>query len=148
QFLLSPAGRSQFSAHVTNYGFLTGARAVDPSTVEVTSSQGNALVPNALSIVYIVPPRVFQREGVQGLASQPVGTGPFTVAQWTADRIVLRRRAAGSWRGAPRVDEVQVTPLRDPAARLQALQSGQVDVAGGLDPDQLVGLRRQGFRVV
>ncbi|HEY4026522.1 MAG TPA: ABC transporter substrate-binding protein, partial [Candidatus Dormibacteraeota bacterium] len=148
QFLLSPAGRTQFSTHVTNYAFLTGATALDASTVEVTSSQANALVPNALSIVYIVPPRLFQEQGVQGFASHPVGTGPFTVAEWTADRIVLEKRAGGSWRGVPKVDEVQVTPLKDPAARLQALQSGQVDVANGLDPDQLVGLRKQGFRVV
>jgi peptide/nickel transport system substrate-binding protein len=148
QFLLSPAGRTQFSANVTNYAFLTGATALDASTVEVTSSQSNALVPNALSIAYIVPPRLFQEQGVQAFASHPVGTGPFTVAQWSADRIVLDKRAKGSWRGVPRVDEVQVTPLRDPAARLQALQSGQLDVANGLDPDQLVGLRQQGFRVI
>jgi len=148
RFLLSPAGRAQFAAHVSNYAFLTGASELDPATVEVTSSQANPLVPNALSIVYIVPPRSFQAQGVAGFAAHPVGTGPFTVSRWGADGIVLEKRGAGSWRGSPRVDEVRFVPLRDPAARAQALQSGQVDVANGLDPDQLDGLRRQGMTVV
>ncbi len=148
RFLLSPAGRTQFAAHVSNYAFLSGAAALDPTTVEVSSSQANPLVPNALSIVYIVPPRYFQEQGVTGFASRPVGTGPFTVSEWGADRIVLDKRKGGAWRGSASVDEVQVLPLKDPAARLQALQSGQVDVANGLEPDQLDGLRRQGFDVV
>lgn len=148
RFLLSPSGRAQFATHVSNYAYLTGASALDDQTVEVTSSQANALVPNALSIVYVVPPRYFQQQGVDGFAAHPIGTGPFTVSEWGADRIVLSRRTGGSWRGSPSVDEVQVLPLRDPAARLQALQSGQVDVADDLEPDQLDGLRRRGFGVV
>jgi peptide/nickel transport system substrate-binding protein len=148
RLLHSPAGRTQFAAHVSNYPFLTGASALDASTVEVTSSQANALVPNVLSIIYIVPPRYFQEQGVQGFSARPVGTGPFTVAEWGTDRIVLERRRSGSWRGTPSVDEVQVLALKDPAARLQALQSGQVDVVDGLDPDQLDALGKEGFTVI
>jgi peptide/nickel transport system substrate-binding protein len=148
RFLLSPSGRAQFATHVGNYAYLSGASALDDQTVEVTSSQANSLVPNALSIVYIVPPRYFEQQGVDGFAARPVGTGPFVVSEWGADRIVLAKRRGGSWRGSPGVDEVQVLPLRDPAARLQALQSGQVDVANGLEPDQLDGLRQRGFLVV
>lgn len=148
RFLVSPEGKAQFAAHTGNYTFLGGASAVDDSTVQVTSSQPNALVPNALSIVYVVPPKYFQQQGVQGFAVKPVGTGPFTVSQWASDRIVLTKRTSGSWRGVAKVDEVQFLPLKDPAARLQALQSGQVDIAASLDPDQLQSLKQQGYGVV
>jgi peptide/nickel transport system substrate-binding protein len=147
-FLLSPEGKAQFSTHVANYSFISGAAALDDRTVEITASQPNPLLPNAVSIVYVVPPRYFQEQGVQGFASRPVGSGPFTVSSWGAERITLDKRRSGSWRAAPGVDQVQLQLLKDPAARLQALQSGQIDIAGALQPDQLDSLRKQGYGVV
>jgi peptide/nickel transport system substrate-binding protein len=45
------------------------------------------------------------------------------------------------------IDRVELTPLKDPITRLQALISGQVDVTQGLSQDDLADLQEQGYRV-
>lgn len=148
QVLLSPDGRAEYAAHVSNYGSITSVTAADEATVEIVSSTANPLLPSAVSIVYIVPPRYFAEVGARGFASRPIGTGPYVAAEWGGDRITLTRRPGGSWRGPAGVDRVEFVALKEPAARVQALQSGQIDVAAELDPDQLQALGRQGFTVV
>lgn len=63
------------------------------------------------------------------------GTGPFEVSEWAkGDHVTLKKaRKANSPQGEARLDEVVFRTVPDPSARLQALRSGQVDVA--LHPD-------------
>lgn len=146
--LLSPDGRAQYAAHVSTYSSIESVVALDADTVEITSATASPLLPNAVSIVYIVPPRYFAEVGARGFASRPIGTGPYVATEWSADRITLTRRSGGSWRGAASLDRVDFVALKDPAARVQALQSDQIDVAAELDPDQLQTLGKQGFTIV
>jgi peptide/nickel transport system substrate-binding protein len=61
---------------------------------------------------------------------EPVGTGPFAVAEWVGgDRILLARTGA-YWRsGIPLVDEVHVSFLEDARERSRRLRLGMYDVA-------------------
>ncbi|MEQ9445485.1 MAG: ABC transporter substrate-binding protein, partial [Rhodospirillaceae bacterium] len=112
--------------------FITGARALDEDTVEFTTTAPHALLPRYMSFFYMVPPRHLEEFGAAGLANNPIGTGPFIVDDWMAERILLRANP-DSWR-APKVDRLEVLALPQSTSRLQALVSGRIDVALNLGP--------------
>jgi len=57
----------------------------------------------------------------------PIGTGPFMLQSWTpADRVVLVRNP-NYWGKKADLDRVILRPIGDVAARLQALQTGELN---------------------
>jgi len=144
--ILSEEGRATYSANANNYSYVDSVTAVDDTTVQIVTSAANALLPSAISIAYILPPAYFAEVGPEGFARQPVGTGPYVVSEWGDDKIVLQAWE-GSWRGKPGVDTVEYVNLPDPAARVQALQSGQINVAQSPSPDVAQSLTDDGFTV-
>ncbi|WP_116086166.1 ABC transporter substrate-binding protein [Tropicimonas sp. IMCC34011] len=98
--------------------------AVDPATVRVTLSQADGAFPfkMAWGDAVIVAP-----ESAGTLASAPVGTGPFELADWTqGDRVVLKA-FADYWGEAPALDEATFRFIPDSNAALAAMLSGGVD---------------------
>jgi peptide/nickel transport system substrate-binding protein len=94
---------------------------------------------------------IYPREAVDTLKSAPVGTGPFTVAEWVrGDRIVLKRFAGYHTKGLPRVDQVTFRFIPDPNAALAALKAGDIDASlFGLGPEHVADLRKDGrFEVI
>jgi len=87
----------------------------------------------------------------------PTGTGPFMFEEWQrGDRLVMARNP-DYWGEAPgNVETLIFRPIADPAARLQALQSGEIQGYDLVDPqdyptidddDQLQLLNRPAFNV-
>ena len=75
---------------------------------------------------------MFSSTGVDDLANDPVGTGPFEVASLTrGDSLELAARE-GYWGQAPGVSEVTLRYFDDATALTNALVSGGIDVIGNL----------------
>lgn len=127
------------------FDFIAGARALDDDTVEITTTAPHALLPRYMAFMYVAPPRHLAAHGAAGLASDPVGSGPFVVEDWLAERILLRANPT-SWR-APKVDRVEALALPKATTRLQALASGRIDVAINLGPDDEPNMTAQGLRL-
>ena len=89
---------------------------------------------------------IYPREAVDALKSAPVGTGPFTVADWVrGDRIVLKRYADYHVKGRPRVDQVTFRFIADPNAALAALKAGDIDASlFGLGPEHVADIKKDG----
>lgn len=64
-----------------------------------------------------------------------VGTGPFIVAQWDVNSEVILERNPDYWGEQPQVDRFVWRNIVDANSQLQAVQSGEADVAFSLDPD-------------
>jgi ABC-type transport system substrate-binding protein len=65
-----------------------------------------------------------------GIATAPVGDGPFTLASYVPDSHVNTVRNPGYWDAADiHLAKLNVTQITDPQQILAALQSGQVNVA-------------------
>jgi peptide/nickel transport system substrate-binding protein len=120
--------------------------APNPYTVRVTlqAPDGTFLfsLANPIAEVVIMPKGLAEEQG--GTITKPVGTGPFQFVEWAPDRyLVVKRFAAyASWPGRPSgfagakvpyVDEVRFIPIKDTAVRANALATGDVDIADGLD---------------
>ncbi|HUF94156.1 MAG TPA: ABC transporter substrate-binding protein [Candidatus Limnocylindria bacterium] len=94
---------------------------------------------------------LYPREAVGTLKSAPVGTGPYTVAEWVrGDRIVLARNPHYHVKGLPRLDRVTFRFIPDPNAALAALKAGDIDASlFGLGPEHVADLQKDGrFTVI
>jgi len=94
---------------------------------------------------------IYPREAVESLKAQPVGTGPFMVADWVrGDRIVLVKNKDYWQKGLPRLDKVTYRFIPDPNSALAALKSGDIDVSAfGLGPENVDALKKDGrFQVI
>jgi ABC-type transport system substrate-binding protein len=57
------------------------------------------------------------------------GTGPFTLESWEPQRAFNLVKHAGYWKpGQPYVDRVEIMPILDDGARVDALLSGELDL--------------------
>jgi peptide/nickel transport system substrate-binding protein len=89
---------------------------------------------------------IYPREAVDALKSGPVGTGPFTVADWVrGDRIVLKRYGDYHVKGLPKLDQVTFRFIADPNAALAALKAGDIDASlFGLGPEHVADVKKDG----
>jgi peptide/nickel transport system substrate-binding protein len=78
----------------------------------------------------------FKPTGTFG-TEHPIGTGPFKFESWTrGDRLVLVRND-DYWGEKPALERVIIRPIADNAARLQALQNGEIDGYDLVEPQDV-----------
>jgi peptide/nickel transport system substrate-binding protein len=122
--------------------FIASARAIDARTVELTTSRPAPLLPRYLPIFYMVEPGQWARLGATGFAAAPVGTGPFKVDAFKPSKIELSAFTE-SWR-KPRVERLEILAIPDASSRAQAVQSGALDVAISIGPEEVNAVERTG----
>jgi peptide/nickel transport system substrate-binding protein len=67
----------------------------------------------------------------------PTGTGPFKFSSWTVKQKVVLVRNDKYWGKKPKLKEVVVVPISDNSARVQALQTGEVNAIDLLQPQDV-----------
>ena len=107
---------------------ITDVTVVDPLTVQITLAQPNGNFPfnMAWGDAVIVAP-----ESIENIATNPIGTGPFTFADWVqGDRIELTRNDA-YWGNAPALASATFRFISDPTAAFAAVMAEDVDAFVG-----------------
>ncbi|XVQ06676.1 ABC transporter substrate-binding protein [Spirillospora sp. CA-255316] len=85
-----------------------------------------------------------------------VGTGPFVLQSYVRNsQITLTRRTGYRWapqtaknKGDAYLDKVVYKVIKEPSVRTGALRTGQIQVAGALNPSDIAPVRSAGFDVV
>lgn len=78
---------------------------------------------------YVVPKAYMEKVGQDGFVKAPIGTGPYKLVDYQLNsRIVLERNEA-YWGPKPKMKSVTFEIIKDPSARVAAIQSGQIDLA-------------------
>lgn len=126
----------------TEESTLAAVSAVDPTTVEFQLKEPFAAFPAAIGSGYfgIASPTALQEGGASyGTPSgQAVGTGPFVFEQWRSGDSVTLSKYEDYWEeGLPEADQLVMSFVEDPAARLAQLRAGTLDFTVDLTPDQL-----------
>ncbi|WP_272032999.1 ABC transporter substrate-binding protein [Oceanobacillus kimchii] len=94
----------------------------------------------AMSYFAITSPAALEEYGPD-ITENPVGTGPFKFNSWSKnDSIVLDKFEDYRVEDQPKLDQVIFQVIPDNSARLIALQSGEIDMMDGLNPDDAAGL--------
>lgn len=120
---------------------------VDDDTITITTKEPNSFLPYSLTSVLFPSPTAVMELGNDDYATAPVGTGPFRFTSMVDRQSLLLEANPDYWRGAPKVAELELVPVPEPAARLAALLSGSVDWAEVPPPDGLAQLEAEGFTI-
>jgi len=129
---------------------LSGIRAIDDSTVEITLAEPNAdfLLALANAPNVIVPKHVFENETADTIETSaaategPIGTGPYEFVAYEPDQYVELEANPDYFKGAPDIDKViwKILPSEQIATQIE---TGELDMAVGLDArsrDTLAGV--------
>ena len=83
---------------------------------------------------------VFHPTGTFG-TQHPIGTGPFKLGSWRVGQALTLVRNATYWGAKAKLDKVIIRAIADNAARLQALQSGEIQGYDLVDPADMGTVR-------
>jgi peptide/nickel transport system substrate-binding protein len=125
--------------------FLAGAAIVDKRTVDIRTKAPLFTLPRYCAVLLIVEPEAWQSMGPVKFGEKPVATGPMTVDEWQPARALFRANPT-AWR-TPHIDGVEFVNLPDVPARIAALQSGRIDVAYGVAPEDIEAVTSVGGAV-
>ena len=120
--------KSLVSAQLAHVSQVTAS---SPTTVVLKLTQADYQIPSLLAgkTGMIVSPEAFEANAA-GLATQPVGAGPFTLTSYTQNAKAVLRRNPGYWDAANiKLTGFEVYPLPDASTVVASLQSGQYNVA-------------------
>jgi peptide/nickel transport system substrate-binding protein len=110
-------------------------RVPGPGIVEIRTQASSSLLLNRLAFVAILP------RGSPDEIRTPVGTGPYRLdPAGFPERIVLRRSDV-YWGRRPAEPEVELRVERDPARLRAMVESGEIDFALGISPEEAERMR-------
>ncbi|HWV36807.1 MAG TPA: ABC transporter substrate-binding protein [Thermomicrobiales bacterium] len=141
-FSLQDTANPDTSATAGDYAGWTFAK-VDDSTVTITLDEPVSpalFLPKVANYAggYILCQKPFEALGPDKVATNPVGTGPFSFVSYTPQNSVVLTANDDFYRGAPKLGGVEVRFIADTTARELALQAGELDVINGLPEAQWV----------
>ena len=128
--------------------------AVDEGTVELKLTKPSSAILGALSLTSfaMASPKALEEFGAnegtvddEGVfrptgsfgTEHPIGTGPFKFESWTrGDRLTIARND-DYWGDKAKLDKVIFRPIPDNAARLQALQTGEIQGYDLVEPQDI-----------
>jgi len=113
----------------TDYEMVESVTAPDPTTVVFELSYPYAGLPARLTLGVPAAEALGASVADSALASEPVGTGPYEVAEWRrGDSLTLAARDDW-WGGTAQVTTIHLVFVPDETARAQRVRSGEVDGA-------------------
>ncbi|MGI6284856.1 ABC transporter substrate-binding protein [Neomoorella humiferrea] len=118
---------------------LTGVEVVDPYTVTIKFSQPNGAVLSALTLTAMIPPKAYKEKGTK-LFEHPIGSGPFEFVEWVQGQKITLKRFDGYWGKKPNVDKIVYLPIIEDSTRIAGVQTGNIDIADTIPPDQAKSL--------
>ncbi len=113
--------------------------ATDATTVTIKLSAPDTALPLILSdrAGMMVSPTALKNDPEASVDRAPVGTGPWSFVSWADGEKVVGKAFDKHWRpDTPRVAQIDMQVIPEPATALRSVQSGQSDIAYQLSERQ------------
>ncbi len=112
---------------------------VDDLTVQFKTKAPDPLLPGRLAFYggQILPKDYFNEVGADQFGQAPVGTGPVSFVERVPDERLVLARNDDYWGEPIAVERVIFRPIPETAARIGALEAGEVDIITRVPPDQV-----------
>ncbi|MBJ3778425.1 ABC transporter substrate-binding protein [Acuticoccus mangrovi] len=122
---------------------VTGFSAPDPLTLEIHTERAYPTLPNAMTQIAVLPKSVNETATPEDFltAKANVSAAPYKFIEYIpGDHLTVERNEA--WFGTPaKWDRITFRFLSNPATRVTALLSGDVDLIDGVPPEDAARLR-------
>ncbi len=122
---------------------IASVKAVDPNTVEFKLNRALSPFLNNLGMFpfAIGSPEAIKKDPAK-FNESPVGTGPFKFVEWKRNDSITLEKNPDYWqKGLPKLDKVVFKVIPENTARLTALNSGEVDLIDGMNPDDVPSVK-------
>jgi peptide/nickel transport system substrate-binding protein len=139
---------TQRSAGASNIAQIASYEKVDDFTVRFVTKKPWAFFLYDLATYNIPSPTAIKQWGNKDYPQHASGTGPFKIVKYVDGQVLELEKNTDYWGGAPKLDKLILYPMPEPATRLAALQSGQVDWAEVPPPDSIEQLQAEGYNVL
>ncbi|HKG57863.1 MAG TPA: ABC transporter substrate-binding protein [Candidatus Limnocylindrales bacterium] len=115
----------------------------DDTFVATTSDQSDRIYQ---VYVPILPKHVFGKDDYKKIADEKfnpplVGTGPYILKEWKTGQFARFERNPDYWGNKGFADQVEIHFYKNSDTMVQALKSGELDYAHGVNPDQFNQLK-------
>jgi peptide/nickel transport system substrate-binding protein len=113
--------------------------ASDPAMVRIQTKSPVGTLLSSLSLVRVAPAAKLNADGFW---TKPIGKGPFRAVSWQPDAEFRLEANPDYWGPPPGVKNLTFRDIRELAARVTAIDTGEIDVTFALPPDQIAGLKQ------
>ncbi|MPQ96073.1 ABC transporter substrate-binding protein [Thioclava sp. JE_KL1] len=105
-------------------GMTINPRIVDDHTIDIKSDPAQTILPLLMSTLTIVP-----KSTPMELTRNPIGTGPYVLANWDPGQSIELDRRSDYWGDEPAVTKATYVFRSDNAVRAAMVQTGEADIA-------------------
>lgn len=111
----------------------------DDLTVILTLKKPDANALEALNNRVIMKQAAAEKMGEAD--TKPIGTGPFRFVSWERSAEFVMRRNENYWGTPAKIEQVIYKTIKEDAARISALEAGQVDLISTIPPHEVERLK-------
>lgn len=132
-FTIDRAVNSDLMCNVDGYVFgddPLGLKVDSPTQLTVTTEKPDPILPLRLSFVEVVPKTTDTKAKVR----EPVGTGPYAVADWQTGISITLARNDTYWGDQPAYPRVRYVWRSESSVRAAMIEKGEADMAAAIDP--------------
>ncbi|MFI0350813.1 ABC transporter substrate-binding protein [Actinomadura sp. 9N407] len=128
-------------ANATLITGIKGVRKIDAGTLEIETKAPDPLLLSRVGQVFVVPQAYWKAKGPDGFMAAPIGSGPFKIKSFAADRGAEFAAYDGFYGTKPKTPEITLKYFTDAGALASALEAGQVDAAQNLGAETIRTLK-------
>ncbi len=96
---------------------------------------------------WIMSKAAFDENGLEFLARNPIGTGPYQLAEWRPNEVIILERNEDYWGETPYWDELHMVPIPEDISGEIAVHTGEIDF-GEVPPDGVGRAQAAGLEAV
>jgi peptide/nickel transport system substrate-binding protein len=132
-------------ANKTKWAAVSRIDHLDDHTIRIVTDKPDPifLKKMASADAVIFPPKATAEGGDEAASLKPIGTGPFILSSWVkGEHVTFKANPNYYLPDVPKVETLVWRAIPEAAARVAALQTGQIDIALRIPPNQVPALER------
>jgi peptide/nickel transport system substrate-binding protein len=136
--------KSTFKGSVSS---VKSMKAIGDYTLEMLTERPDPLLPNKMIGILVVSKK--QVESNPAWAEKPIGSGAYKFVSWLSGDHLLLEANNNYWGGTPALKQVRLQNIPNPAARVAALISNQVQLIEKIAPQDIARVSsNNGYKVM
>lgn len=142
KFTVERAINPDTKSTISELSNIVGAEITDATSVTIRAKQPDILMPNRLGELFggMLSPTHTRAMDAATIATKPNGTGPFMLTEWVKNERMVLDANPNYWRGPASVSQIVVRPILEDAARIAAIQTGEVDYVSNVPYERIAEL--------
>ncbi len=120
-------------------------KVIDDYTVRLITHKPYPVALERLANYQILPVKWVKEKGVDYIATNANGTGPYRLKEWKRGVHIILEAKENYWKGAPAIKTIVYRPIKEIATQISELLTGGIDIVRDIPPDQIPLVENSGI---